>query len=77
MNQHKARKQDPAVARACEIVGSQSELGRQIGVGQSAVNYWLWSRKPVPAKRAVQIEVATGGKVRREEIRPDLFARGA
>lgn len=33
-----------------------------------------WTKNGVPAKRAVHIEVALKGRVRRQELRPDLFA---
>ena len=32
-----------------------------------------WTKKGLPAKRAVHIEVALKGRVRRQELRPDLY----
>ena len=33
-----------------------------------------WTKNGLPAKRAVHIEVALKGRVRRQELRPDLYA---
>jgi DNA-binding transcriptional regulator YdaS (Cro superfamily) len=60
--------------RAIEIAGSQSELARRIGVGQTAVWYWLhMSRYGVPAEYVSKIEQVTG--VVRTELRPDLWEK--
>lgn len=67
------RKKNPAVARAIEKFGTQTELARRIGVGQNVISYWLWEAKQVPPKRAVQLEAVTGGEVTRKELRPDLW----
>tara|TARA_B100000795_G_C22653908_1_gene381369 strand:- start:147 stop:371 length:225 start_codon:yes stop_codon:yes gene_type:complete len=32
-----------------------------------------WTKNGLPAKRAVHIEVALKGRVRRQELRPDLY----
>lgn len=61
-----------AVARAVTIMGSQARLAQACGVSQAAV--WKWLRgQPPKGEHAVAIEVATGGQVRREAVRPDLF----
>ncbi|RCN55777.1 Cro/CI family transcriptional regulator [Acidiferrobacter thiooxydans] len=61
-----------AVARAVSILGSQGRLAQACGVSQAAV--WKWLRGQLPkGEHAVAIEVATGGQVSREAIRPDLF----
>ena len=61
-----------AVARAVIIMGSQARLAQACGVSQAAV--WKWLRgQPPKGEHAVAIEVATGGQVSREAVRPDLF----
>ncbi len=61
-----------AVARAVTIMGSQARLAQACGVSQAAV--WKWLRgQPPKGEHAVAIEVATGGQVSREAVRPDLF----
>ncbi len=57
------------------LKGNQSELARKIGVTPQAVQQWSKSGK-VPAERVLDIEAATGGKVTRHELRPDLYPKG-
>ena len=61
-----------AVARAVAVLGSQGRLAQACGVSQAAVWKWLQGQPP-KGEHAVAIEVATGGQVSREAIRPDLF----
>lgn len=61
-----------AIDRAIEIVGGQSELSRCCGVKPQAVQQWKASGR-VPATRVLVVERATGGKVTRHELRPDVF----
>jgi len=56
---------------------SQDEFGSMIGVTQGAVSQWLAGSIKISAERAVDIEKATKGEVKREEIRPDIFDRDA
>lgn len=50
--------------------GRQTELAKKLGCQAQLV--WQWSRgvRPVPFERCVQIERATGGQVRRWDLRP-------
>jgi DNA-binding transcriptional regulator YdaS (Cro superfamily) len=50
-----------------------SAVGRH--VTQGAVSQWL--RKRVPPDRVHQLSQATGGKIRPEHVRPDLFRNSA
>jgi DNA-binding transcriptional regulator YdaS (Cro superfamily) len=50
---------------------TQTELAGKLGLTQGAISQWL--RKRVPADRVLAIERATGGKVTRHELRPDLY----
>ena len=59
-----------ALHKAVSIAGSQKALADQIGVVQSAVANWL-KRGNIPAEHCLAIEKATGGKVTRQELRPD------
>lgn len=55
------------------MVGGQHALGRLCGVRQQIV--WKWLRMArLPAERAVQIDIATGGKVTVADLRPDFAA---
>jgi DNA-binding transcriptional regulator YdaS (Cro superfamily) len=59
------------IQRAIRIVGSQSALATACGVTQAAVSKWLRGGQ-VPAERCIQIEGATHGEVRCEDLRPDI-----
>lgn len=62
-----------ALTRAVEICGGQSALARAVGVKQAHVWNWLNVSKRVPADHVPAIEKATGGKVTRRDLRPDLW----
>lgn len=49
----------------------QTWLAGQLGLTQGAVSQWL--KKGVPPCRVLAVERATGGKVSRHEMRPDLY----
>lgn len=57
--------------QACD--NSQSELARRIGVRQGHV--WAWLNREngrVPREKCPDIEAATGGSVRCEDLRDDV-----
>lgn len=62
-----------ALERAVKTMGSQSALAKAIGVTPQHVWNWLNRDKEVPAEQAIPIEEATGGKVTRHDLRPDLY----
>ena len=62
-----------ALEKACELMGGQSALARACGVTPQAVQSWVATGR-CPARRAAEIERATWGKVRCEQLRPDLYA---
>ena len=64
---------DNPVARAVVLVGSQTALAHLLGVTPQAVSRWVQCGC-APAKRLVQIERATAGRVTRQELNPALFA---
>ena len=47
-------------------------LAREIGVTPVLVSQWANGVRRVPAERCPQIERATGGAVRCEDLRPDV-----
>ena len=59
--------------KAIELAGSQAELGRLIGKSQSHIYNWLNRDKMIPALAAKQIESALGGKVKKENLCPEVF----
>lgn len=60
------------IERAIEKVGSASALATLLQVSSAAVGQWKSGERRVPAERCPEIERATGGAVRCEELRPDV-----
>lgn len=52
--------------------GRAADLSRSIGVSAVLVSQWKTMSRPIPAERCPEIEKATGGAVRCEELRPDV-----
>lgn len=62
--------------RAIAIFGNQSRLADAIGYSQHAVWHAL-KRGQVSAKMALAIHRATNGKVKKHDLRPDIFGGAA
>nr|EES53256.1 MAG: hypothetical protein UBAL3_80150045 [Leptospirillum ferrodiazotrophum] len=60
--------------KAIEIVGSQNKLAKILGKRQSVIWAWL-KRGTVSAEYVLKVEQATGGRVTRHELRPDLYPK--
>lgn len=60
-----------AVQRAISALGGVPQLAKACGVSLQAV--YKWRSIGVTAERAIQIETATAGAVKRHELRPDLY----
>ena len=58
------------VTRAIQIVGLYS-LAKTCNVSYQAV--LKWERKRIPAERVLAVERATGGRISRYELRPDIY----
>jgi len=61
------------LGQAIGILGGQSALARACGVKQGHVWHWLNKSGKSPAGHVISIEEATGGKVTRQQLRPDLY----
>ena len=60
-----------AIAKAVEIVGSQTALAKMLGVKQAHVWNWLHVHKRSPAKYIRRISQATNGKVTESDLLKD------
>lgn len=60
-----------ALQNAISQLGSQSALAKRIDCAPQVINNWL-RRNNVPAEHCPEIEKATGGVVRCEDLRPDV-----
>lgn len=55
---------------AADIVGSQAELARKLGVTRGRVNQWKQGEGPIPILHCLAIERITDGRVSRVALRP-------
>ena len=62
-----------ALKLAKDTLESEAALAAAVGVKQPSVNYMLRKGKRVPAEWCLPIEEATGGKITRHDLRPDLY----
>lgn len=58
---------------AVDVLGSQAELARQLGIKPPTVSQWFTEKRPVPPRFCLPIEEATKGAVTRYDLRPDIF----
>ena len=58
---------------ASEAAGGVTKLAAALGIAPQAISQW----KKIPAGRVLQIEEATEGRVRRQDLRPDLYPETA
>lgn len=65
------------IKSAINALGSQEKLAEAIGLSQQGVSYLLHHAPRVTAEVAVAIERATKGKIRKADLRPDIFGADA
>jgi DNA-binding transcriptional regulator YdaS (Cro superfamily) len=59
--------------RALELLGTQQAMADAIGIKQQTVSEVIRGGGAAPAKWCIPLEIATGGKVTRHQLRPDLY----
>lgn len=52
---------------------SQRDLARALHISQSLVSQWVKGEKPVSADKCAAIERVTKGRIKRVQLRPELF----
>ena len=63
---------EKALKKAVKLAGSQAKLADLLGVRQPSVAGWFM-RGYMPATRVLQCVAALGGRITKEELRPDLY----
>lgn len=61
-----------AISKAIDCMGSQEQLAKAVELTQAAISQYVTGNKRPSAEVAIRIEAATDGKVRAEEVRPDV-----
>lgn len=67
------KKKVPPIQLAIDHFGSKADFARAIQEKPMTIQQWV-RRNQIPLKHVVKIERATGGKVTKEQLRPDVFA---
>lgn len=62
------------IAKAISIAGSQQKLAKAVGVSQAAVSKWHSNKTKVKASLVPLIVIASEGKIKACEVRPDLVS---
>lgn len=60
------------ISDACVRLGGLSALARAIKVTPPTVHQWVSGHRQIPVLRCLDIERATNGAVRCEDLRPDV-----
>lgn len=59
--------------KVTKLLGSQKMIAKVLGISQQAVSDWR--SNAIPGRHVIALEKATGGKITRYELRPDLYPR--
>lgn len=51
----------------------QNKTAELIGVTQGLVSKWVNGKQPIPVIKAIHINRVTNGRVKKHELRPDVF----
>tara|TARA_R110000868_G_scaffold386807_1_gene655221 strand:- start:827 stop:1045 length:219 start_codon:yes stop_codon:yes gene_type:complete len=62
---------------AVKEAGSQSKLADILGISQQGVSYIINHAETVSAEIAVRIDKFTNGKIKKADLRPDIFGDAA
>lgn len=66
-----------ALEAAVQYFGTETGLAKAIGMPQQSINDVMRAGRITPATWCLKIENATGGKVTRHQLRPDLYPEEA
>jgi len=50
---------------------SPSSLAKRTGIVSVSIINWSNGKRPIPIPRCTQLEIATGGKITRKDLRPN------
>ena len=67
------KKENIAMRRAISFFGGTVKLAKNLGIRPNHIPDWLYEKRLIPVKHAVQIEYLTNGKIKASELRPDIF----
>lgn len=62
---------ESALKKAISLCGGQAAVAEAFSIKRQAVHKW----RKCPASHAIPLEIATGKKVTRQQLRPDLYPK--
>lgn len=71
--QNSGKKENIAMKKAILFFGGTTAIARKLDVDHSTVSKWLYEKRPIPFKYAIQIEKLTKGEIKFKDLRCDLF----
>lgn len=63
----------PAILKAIKLIGSENRLAAALGTSRGSVYNIRTGRRRASAAMAIRLEAVTNRKVRRHDVRPDLW----
>jgi DNA-binding transcriptional regulator YdaS (Cro superfamily) len=63
--------------RAINLLGGTARTASLLNISRPTVSQWLSGVRPVPFHRCIDLERLTQGRIRSEQLRPDLADRFA
>jgi DNA-binding transcriptional regulator YdaS (Cro superfamily) len=60
------------VAQAISLLGGPAKAARALGVSVQAASFWRDGARTFPADLCITVEKLTDGRIRCEELRPDV-----
>lgn len=66
------KSQVKALNKAAKILGSKYQIAKQLGIPNPNVYQWFKGKK-IPYKHVLTLEKLTEGRVKRWELRPDVY----
>ena len=70
--QNNGRKENIAMKKAILFFGGSLKLSQKLMTDNSTVSKWLYEKRSIPVKHALQIEILSKGKIKARDLRPDL-----
>lgn len=64
------KKPNHAVRALCDHLGGLTATARAMGISHPTVAQWASGRRPVPARRALELERLSGGMFKAELLAP-------
>lgn len=65
----------PKLMKAINLIGGVTKLSLELNISQGIISTWLYTNMKIPAHHVSKITIATKGKIKQEDLRPDIFIK--